>query len=345
LAAGIWQSAATDYYPSVSAYQLDIEVTRGELVESRHRVHAAVVDASGALVGSARDASLVTHWRSCAKPFQVMPFVESGGFDELGWNDEMLALACGSHGGEPEHVVVAAEMLRELGLEEGDLACGPHEPLSARGSKLLRESGSRPTRLHNNCSGKHAAMMARAHTADWNPHGYERAGHQVQQSILAKVASWTGVPESRMGLAVDGCGVVEFSLPLERMAYAYARLGDASRRGEETAARITGAMTAQPFYVGGTDRFDTILLEETAGRVVPKLGAEGVHCAAVPGLGIGVAVKVEDGAQRAQHPALLRVLQLVGALPETLPPRLAKILHAPVSNTRRETVGIVRPVA
>ena len=329
----------------MSAYQLDIEVTRGELVESRHTVHAAVVNASGALVGSARDASLVTHWRSCAKPFQVMPFVESGGLDELGWTEEMLALACGSHGGEPEHVVVAAEMLRELGLEEGDLACGPHEPLSVRGARLLRESGGRPSRLHNNCSGKHAAMMARAHTADWNPHGYEKADHQVQRSILDNVARWTGVPAAGLRLAVDGCGVVEFSLPLEKMALAWARFGDASRRGEEVPARILGAMSAQPFYVGGTDRFDTVLLEETQGRVVPKLGAEGVHCATVPEMGLGIAVKVEDGSQRAQYPAVLRLLQLIGALPASLSPRLQEILTRPVKNTRHESVGVVRPVA
>ena len=329
----------------MSAYQLDIEVTRGELVESRHTVHAAVVDASGALVASARDASLVTHWRSCAKPFQVMPFVESGGLDELGWTEEMLALACGSHGGEPEHVAVAAEMLRELGLEEGDLACGPHEPLSVRGAKLLRESGGRPTRLHNNCSGKHAAMMARAHTADWNPHGYEKRDHQVQRSILENVADWTEVPEQRLLLAVDGCGVVEFSLPLERMAHAYAKVGEAARRGDDAASRVIGAMRAQPFYVGGTDRFDTVVIEETNGRVVPKLGAEGVHCACVPEMGLGVAVKVEDGANRAQYPAMLRMLQLVGALPATLSPRLQEILVRPVRNTRHEAVGVIRPVA
>ena len=329
----------------MSAYQLDIEVTRGELVESRHTVHAAVVNASGALVGSARDASLVTHWRSCAKPFQVMPFVESGGLDELGWTEEMLALACGSHGGEPEHVVVAAEMLRELGLEEGDLACGPHEPLSVRGARLLRESGGRPSRLHNNCSGKHAAMMARAHTADWNPHGYEKADHQVQRSILENVARWTGVPAAGLRLAVDGCGVVVFALPLDAMARSYARLAAAAARGDEVPQRIVHAMTSRPFLVGGTERFDSILMEQTEGRVLCKVGAEGVHTVAIVEQGIGFAVKVEDGNPRAQHPAVLRLLQHLGALPATLAPPLAEFLVRPVRNTRGETVGEVRPAA
>ena len=175
-------------------FQLDIEVTRGDLVESRHHVHAVVVDEREAVVASARDADMVTHWRSCAKPFQVMPFLESGGFDELGWDDQALALACASHGGEPEHVAIAADMLQDLDLEEGDLACGPHEPLSSRGARIVRESGTRPTRLHNNCSGKHAAMLARARTAGWAVGGYERAGHEVQRSILETVERWTNVP-------------------------------------------------------------------------------------------------------------------------------------------------------
>jgi hypothetical protein len=159
---------------------LDVIVTRGALMESRHHVHAAVVNASGTLIAAARDPELVTHWRSSAKPFQIMPLIESGGFDALAWGDDQLALGCASHGGEPEHVAIADGMLTSIGMEEGDLACGPHEPLSQRGQRALRESGERPTRLHNNCSGKHAAMLARAHTAGWSTFGYERADEREQ---------------------------------------------------------------------------------------------------------------------------------------------------------------------
>src|SRR5688500_5391541 len=169
-------------------FDLDVVVTRGSGIESRHRVHAAVVDEDGRLAGVARDPATVTMWRSCAKPFQVMPLIACGGFDEIGWGDDELALACASHGGEPEHVAIAESMLRDLGLEEGDLACGPHDPLSPRGARVVRELGDRPSRLHNNCSGKHAAMLARAHTAGWPTHGYEREEHQVQRSALEMVA-------------------------------------------------------------------------------------------------------------------------------------------------------------
>ncbi|MEO7456207.1 MAG: asparaginase, partial [Gemmatimonadaceae bacterium] len=147
---------------------LDVVVTRGALVESRHRVHAAVVNGGGALIASANDPSLVSYWRSCAKPFQIMPLLEHRGFDAIAWGDDQLALACGSHGGEPEHVALAGAMLASIGLEEGDLACGPHEPLSKRGAKALREQGLLPSRLHNNCSGKHASMLGRAHLSGWS---------------------------------------------------------------------------------------------------------------------------------------------------------------------------------
>lgn len=321
---------------------LDVVVTRGPAVESRHRVHAAIVSASGDLLASANDAETVTYWRSCSKPFQVMPLIESGGFDHVGWGDDELALACASHGGEPEHVGLAQSMLTSIGMEEGDLACGAQEPLAQRAQKLLREAGLRPTRLHNNCSGKHAAMLARAFTAGWPTFGYERQDHPVQQGCLAEVARWTGVDADRIGLAVDGCGCVVFALPLQSMALAFARLADAATRGVGPASQIVHAIQTRPFLLGGTDRFDTALIEATEGRVISKIGAEGVHTVAIVDAGIGIAVKVEDGSMRAQFPAVLAALQHFGALPAELPPRLADFMRRTLRNTRGEPVGEVR---
>ena len=325
-------------------YDLDIIVTRGGHVESVHRVHAAVVDCKDTLIGGSRNPQCETFWRSGAKPFQVLPFLESGGFDKAGWGADELALACASHGGEPEHVALAGRMLRSVDLEEGDLACGPHEPLSARGAKLARESHNRLTRLHNNCSGKHAAMLARARTAGWSTAGYERDGHPVQQSVLESISKWTGVASDNITTAVDGCGAAVFALPLEAMARAYARFAAAAKRGDEVPARVLEAMGTRPFLVGGTERFDTILIEETEGRIIAKVGAEGVHSVAILDAGIGFTVKVEDGAQRAHCPAVLKLLQKLGALPETLPPRLADFMNRPIRNTRNEIVGDVQPV-
>ncbi|MBI3568631.1 MAG: asparaginase [Gemmatimonadetes bacterium] len=323
---------------------LDVEVTRGDTVESRHRVHAAVVGPDDQLLATARDSGLVTMWRSCAKMFQVLPLLTSGGFDKLSWGEEELALACASHGGEPEHLAVATRMLASIGLEEGDLACGPHEPLSTRGARLARESGHPIGRLHNNCSGKHSAMLARAVTMGWPTRGYERADHQVQRACLGEVSSWTGVPVDDMPIAVDGCGVTVMALPLERMALAYARWGRAAIAGDEQPARTLHAMRAHPHLVGGTDRFDTVMIGETNGRVITKVGAEGVHSIAIPDLGIGAAIKVEDGALRAQHVAVVALLQKFGVLPAELGGKLAEFGSKPIRNTRGETVGVVRAV-
>lgn len=324
--------------------RLDIEVTRGDVVESQHRVHAAVVVREGAPVAGARDPRLVSMWRSCAKVFQVMPLLASGGFDAVGWGPEELALSCASHGGEPEHLAVVARMLSTLALEAGDLACGPHEPLSARGTKLWRESGGPLTRLHNNCSGKHASMLARAKTAGWAIRGYEHVDHPVQRACLGEVSSWTGVPLDDMPVGVDGCGVPVMALSLDRMALAYARFAVAIQSGERIPARIAEALRAHPHLLGGTDRFDTVLLEETKGEVIAKVGAEGVHSVAVPSRGLGLALKVEDGALRAQQAAVLAALQQLDILPAELPERLAEFAHRPIRNTRGEVVGEIRPV-
>jgi L-asparaginase II len=322
-----------------TSHDIDVVVTRGAAAESIHRVSAAVV-AGDELVGAARDPWLETYWRSCAKPFQLMPFLRAGAADDLGWGADEIALACASHGGEPEHVAIAERMLNDLGLEEGDLACGAADPLSQRGQRLLRESGARPTRLHNNCSGKHAAMLARAQAANWPTGNYDRLDHPVQQSIVHEVEQWTGITASAMTIARDGCGVPVFGLSLEGMARAFARLAAAIRSGDEIPRRIGEAMLANPFLVGGTDRFDTVLMEDAPG-VLCKIGAEGVHCAAVIESGIGVAIKVEDGASRAQYPALLALLGQLGALPDPLPGRLADLARKPVRDTRHEIVGEV----
>lgn len=326
----------------MTTYDLDVIAVRGDVTESRHRVHAAVVNAKGALIASAGDPDFVTHWRSCAKPFQVMPLLRRGHADRLGWGEDQIALACASHGGEPEHVAIVNSMLASLGLEEGDLACGPHTPFTARGARVLRESGLTASRVHNNCSGKHVAMLALAKCSNWSLLDYQLADHPVQLAARDTVAEWSGVSSANIMSGVDGCSVVTFALPLTGMARSFARLAEAARRHDEPAARIVNAMRTRPFLVGGTDRFDTVLMEETDGAVLAKVGAEGVHTVALLDEQIGFAVKVEDGSPRAQQPAVIRLLQHLGALPATLSPRLEIIARSPVTNTRGEQVGEIR---
>jgi L-asparaginase II len=295
-------------------------------------------------VGRAGDAELVAHWRSCAKPFQAMPLLASGAPDALGWGDEQIAVACASHGGEPEHLAVVGRMLEKLELDESALACGAHTPLTARGARLLAESVGKPSRKQYNCSGKHTGMLALARQRGWPLKGYQADGHPVQDACLATVAEWSGVPVNLIGKGIDGCGVTTFALPLVAMARAFSRLAVAFGEGESDAARIVRAMTRNPFLVGGTERFDTVLMAEADGRILAKVGAEGVHTVALLDSGVAFAVKAEDGAQRAQYPAVVRLLRqlgALGALDQDLSPALARFEEEPLFNTRGERVGEV----
>ncbi len=321
-----------------------VDVIRGALVESRHRVSVAVCDAGGALVARAGEPGLVTFWRSAAKFFQAVPLVVDGGADALGVTDPELAVACASHNGEPRHRELAASILARAGCREDDLACGPHPSLGEPVARAMAERGERPTRLHSNCSGKHAAMLAQARHRGWPTAGYHLEASPVQRRCLEEVARWSGVGAADIGTAVDGCGVVCFALALRAMALAYARLGARRLPGEpagqgarEAAAdRLVRAVTAEPFLLAGTARSCTSILAASGGRVVPKVGAEGVYCAALPDLGLGVALKVEDGDFRSATVALLAVLdQLVPGFGAVGPEWRAPA----VRNTRGEVVG------
>ncbi|MFZ5471317.1 MAG: asparaginase, partial [Myxococcota bacterium] len=269
-----------------------IEAIRSEQVESVHRVSVAVVDESGRRVASAGQSDLCTFWRSAAKPFQALPMVQDGAAARFGFASRELALACASHSSEPMHREVCRGMLERLGLSESALACGPHPPLSPVVAAQLAKEGASPTSMWSNCSGKHAGMLALALHRGWPVAGYERQGHPLQERVLAEVSRWTGVPPKDIGLGVDGCTAVCFALPLAAMATAYARFGVSD---EPAAAKLREAMWTHPELVAGTGRLCTDLMTAARGRVLAKVGAEGIYCAALPERRLGVALKVEDG--------------------------------------------------
>jgi L-asparaginase II len=320
-----------------------VEVTRGAVVESRHRVHVAVVDADGTLRAYAGDPDLTTFWRSSAKPIQALPVVDDGAFDRFGLTLEELALICGSHSGTAAHVRVAESILEKIGLTAESLACGPHAPFDSEARRALEEQGLEPVRLHNNCSGKHAGMMAVARARGWDPEGYQMMEHPVQARLLTEVARWTQLPAEAIGLGVDGCGVVCYAMPLSQMALAYASLAAAARRGERGPATVVEAMTAHPEMVAGEGRICTDIARVTEGRVFAKLGAEGVYCVGVPGAELGIALKVEDGTTRAVAPAVAGVLRELDLISEDDFGALHRYVFREVSNTRGEATGEVRP--
>ena len=311
-------------------------------MESRHRVHIAVCDERGSLVAELGDSKDITYYRSAAKPIQALPLAEEGIADRFGLTPAELALCCASHEGEPAHVAGARSILAKAGVEEALLRCGPHAPFSAESARALVLAGDEPRRIHNNCSGKHAGMLALAVGMGWDPVDYHRAEHPVQRRMQTEVARWSGVGPDEQATGVDGCGVVCFAVPLDAMAASFARFGAASRADGVT-ARIVGAMTAHPFMVGGTGRTCSDVMEVAGGSVFVKLGAEGVYGGGIPEVGLGFAIKVADGGRRAVEVALIRTLEELGALSAAQVDALAAHGRPDVLNTRGEVVGVVRP--
>jgi len=319
-----------------------IEVLRGGHVEARHTVHVVVADDLGHVMASVGDADVETFYRSAAKPFQALPLVEDGVVERFGLTEPELALCCASHEGEPEHLAGARSILVKAGSTEDALACGPHLPFAEREAHAVLRNGGSAMAIHNNCSGKHAGMLALAAAHGWASEGYHRAGHPVQERMLREVARWSGVDAERVGTAVDGCGVPCFSVPLRAMAASFARFAAAAERGEAP-ARIVGAMTGHPFMVGGTGRACTAVMERARGRAFVKLGAEGVYGAGIPARGLGIAIKVADGARRGAEVALVRVLRLLDVFDDGEVAALARWGRPEVRNTRLEVVGEIRP--
>jgi L-asparaginase II len=320
-----------------------VEVVRGAILESSHRVHAAVVDADGQVRASVGNPDLVTYFRSAAKPFQAAPLVRDGALDRFGITLEELAVCCGSHSGEPRHIDTVVSMLAKLCLDAESLVCGPHPPQHEQTRRDLAEKGIEPGRLHNNCSGKHVGMLALARSHGWEIVGYNRAEHPVQGRILAEIARWAGVPLEAIGLGVDGCGAVCFALPLRQMAFSYATLASAARHGERDATYVVGAMTSYPEMVGGEGRLCTDLMERAAGRLLAKSGAEGLYCIGVPGAELGVALKIEDGSARAAGPAILAVLRQLDLISEDDLGALSSHAYPDLINTCGDLVGQIRP--
>jgi len=305
------------------------------VVEAVHDVHVAVVDSAGTFVARAGHPELVTFWRSAAKPFQALPLVEDGAAEQFGLTSEELALACASHSSEPGQVARVRELLGKIGCSERDLLCGPHPPLSDRVAHDYQTRGVRLTAVYSNCSGKHAGMLALARHNGWPTEFYTRLEHPVQQRCLAEVRRWTDVPVAEIKTAVDGCGVVCFGLPLRNMALAYAKLG--SRERGAGSGRVVDAMLRHPDLIAGEGRPCTELMQAHPGRVIVKVGAEGLYCALLTHQKLGVALKVIDGHAIASALAMAAVLEELG-----LRPRPASLLARPSVNTRGETVGELR---
>ena len=287
-----------------SAHEVLVHATRGGIVESFHRGSLAILDADGAVHTALGDIERPIFPRSAVKVLQALPLVESGAVERLGLTDEELAIACASHGGEERHARTAAAMLAKAGVDVAALECGAHWPYNDAALKAMAASGAQPTALNNNCSGKHAGfvclgcMLAEGRDVPGFLRGYVQPDHPVMREVTSALQDTTGFDLSRADRGTDGCSIPTYAIPLRHLAHAFARVGTGVGLSEghaRAARRLRQAVARAPYMVAGTGRFDTRVMERLGERVFCKVGAEGVYCAALPELGLGVALKMDDG--------------------------------------------------
>ncbi|MDQ3818700.1 MAG: asparaginase [Acidobacteriota bacterium] len=330
-----------------------VEVTRGSITESRHRGHVVALDGDGRIIAQLGSPHTVTYLRSSAKPFQAVPLVASGAADHFGFTEKEIAIACASHNGETIHTETVAGMLKKIGLDQSALKCGAHEPYSAEAAKRLRERGEEPTQLHNNCSGKHAGMLALALHLDAPVETYDQPENAVQLNIVRRVAEFSGVPVEDIAVGIDGCGVPTFGVSVRAMALMYVRLvappADFDDATRDACRRIVSAMMKYPEMIGGrAERLDTIVMQAARGGVVSKVGAEGVYTAAVlPSdeykRGLGFAFKIEDGEDRRARPVVvIEAMRQIGVFREEALEAVSPYSSFSVLNRRGDMVGKVR---
>jgi L-asparaginase II len=327
-----------------------VEVKRGSLTESRHRGHIVVVDPDGDIIASLGAPENVTYLRSSAKPFQAIPLLTSGAADRCGFTDREVALACGSHNGEPIHTELAAAMLKKIGLGIEALRCGAHEPYGAEAALELRMRGEQPNALHNNCSGKHVGMLAVALHLGASIDNYESPENPVQKAIVDVVSQFSGVAVTDMAIGIDGCAAPVFGITMKAMALAYARLvappASFDKKIRDACERIVRVMSAYPELIGGTSqRLDTEIMRAAPRRLVSKVGAEGVYTAGIKPSeewphGFGIALKIEDGDdKRARPTVVVESLRQLGVLRDESLEAVAKYAFFPVKNRRDAVVG------
>jgi len=323
-----------------------VEVVRGTMVESRHRGAIAVVAPDGTVVRSIGDVTREMYPRSSIKPVQALPLIETGAADAFGFGNVEIALACASHLGEARHVTAVRAALEKVNGTPEMLECGAQPPASRAAEHEIIRAGEPPHALHNNCSGKHTGMIATALHKGENPAGYTAITHPVQQRILGVFESMTGCDLSRAPRGIDGCSVPVWAMPLGNLALAMARMADPSDQPEirqNAAARIRAAMAAEPFYVHGSNTFATDVMNIAGPDVLVKGGAEGVFIAILPALGLGVAIKIDDGAERAAELAMIHTLEQIGALTDDQCTALKDRLDPIQTNWSGREVGSLQP--
>lgn len=327
-----------------------VEVRRGARVESRHRGCVVAVDAGGRQVFAAGRVSESIYPRSSLKFFQAIPLIAGGAAHRFNLSAAEIALACASHSAEAFHLRAVTGWLQRLGLSADDLECGAEPPLSERAARDLIRVGEPHTRAHHNCSGKHAGMLTVAGHIGAATRGYSDYHHPCQRAWMQALSEWLGTDVFSLPWERDGCGLPAICMPLDQLARAFAGCADAGRLAATSTsapgaalARIIEAVRAQPRMLAGTGRCCTDVIRATAGRVLIKAGAEGVCGGVIPGLGLGFALKIDDGAGRARDVAVGALLHRLGALDASSQARLEMHFRPKVVNSQGRVTGEIAP--
>jgi L-asparaginase II len=314
------------------------EATRGSLTESLHRGSFVVCDQQGKVVTSAGQFDLPVFPRSAIKAFQCLPVIESGAADRFGFTDEEIALCCSSHNSEPEHIRVAASMLKKCGASENAFECGSHWPGTEDALHAMIQAGEKPRRIHNNCSGKHAGMIALAVHLGVSPAGYSRIDHPVQLAVAKAMGSICDVDLGKCEYGIDGCSLPTWAFPLRNMALGFARLG---AEDHKAGRHLIAAVRKHPFMVAGTGRFDTKIMQAVP-RLFIKVGAEGVFCGSIPHTGHGFALKCDDGGTRGAEVAVAALLAKLDVWTGEELKAISTFTHTILHNWMKTEVGEVR---
>jgi len=335
-----------------------VEALRGGVTESLHRGALAIVDARGRVHSALGDITHPVFPRSAVKVLQALPLVESGAADAFGLNDEQLALACASHGGEPRHASTSAAMLARAGVDATALECGAHWPYNDAAMKALVRADETPSALHNNCSGKHAGFVCLGcHLSNQagSDHrraflrGYVKPGHAVMREVGAALQATTGWNLADTPVGTDGCSIPTYAIPLQHLAHAFARVATGvglSPGHAKAATRLRAAVAKAPWMVAGSGRFDSRVMERLGARVFCKVGAEGMYCAALPTLGLGVAVKMDDGnTARACEVVMAVLIQKLLPLSDDEATFMGALSDVPMNNWNGIEVGRLRASA
>jgi L-asparaginase II len=318
-----------------------VRIERGGVEEALHLGHLVATDAEGRLLATAGNPDRLTYYRSCAKPFQALAGLRCGIVSRFQLGPEQIAIMAASHNGEPRHVEVVRELLKRAGIPENALQCGAHWPYYEPAAAIVRHEMAEPLAVFNNCSGKHAGMLAAARALNAPLETYLASDHPVQAAIQGVIAEFTGLRPEQVIYGIDGCSAPNAAVPLQAMARSFARLVVSP---DPQALDLVGAMTANPFLVGGTERFDTRLMEVTGGRLLAKGGAAGAHCTADRPSKHGLAVKLDSGDGTWTAVAVMAALEQLGWIDGKEAEALVRFARPDLKNHRRLSVGSVRPV-